>query len=167
MTQEEQQAADAAKAKAEAEAGKKTYSEEQMKELIAERDKAKEKLRKIDEEKKKLDEQRLVDEGKTKELLTQRESELLEARKKAEKLDTYEKTRREILEGKLLDDDKPFTSSMDLDTLEKFVEKQSKQSQHQQHSTEKWKPGSSKQKPVFKTAAENAKWLKEQGLAVE
>ncbi len=85
MTTEEQAAADAAKAKADAEANKnqsKVYSEEEFKKLVAERDKAKEKLRARDEEDKKVADQKAIDEGRTKELLLQREQELLDVKKK-------------------------------------------------------------------------------------
>ena len=167
MTPEEQAAADAAKAKADAEAGNRTYTEAQMKELIAERDKAKEKLRKIDEEKKKLEDQKLIDEGKTKELLSQREAELAEARKEAEEAKQYKTQKREQLLSKLSDDDKEFADGMNLEKLEKFVDKQTGTNNTQQsQSAGKWKPGTGQDKPKFKTAAENAAWLKENGLAV-
>jgi hypothetical protein len=51
------------------------------------------------------------------------ESKLQTAAEKAEAWDAYQTDRRKALEDKLSDDDKKFTASMDLQTLELFVDK--------------------------------------------
>lgn len=168
MTPEEQAVADATKAKADAEASKKTYTEEQMKELIAERDKAKEKLRKIDEDRKKFEDAKLIEEGKTKELLAQRDAELVEARKEAEEAKAYKAQKLQSLMSMLSDDDKEFAEGMNLEKLEKFVEKQTKTTQQANPPNGQWKPGAKLEKPKFTgpgAAEKNAQWLKSQGLA--
>ena len=132
MTVEEQAAADAAKAKADAEASTnqpKMYPEEEVKKLIAERDKAKEKLRAREEEEKKAKEEAAVANGQAAELLKQRDAELAEAKKIVTAALEKEQKLRESLINKLSDDvDKSVASNIkDLDTLNAFVEKQTKQ----------------------------------------
>jgi hypothetical protein len=121
MTAEEQAAADAAKVKADAEAkakaeadakdkGQKTYSEEAFKQLIAERDAAKEKARLYDEEKakaeaeaKKASDEKAIAEGNAKKLLAEREAALTEAQKKLTAYEEADKATRQAAIGRLTD----------------------------------------------------------------
>jgi len=168
---EEAKADAEAKAKADAEASKsatKSYSEEQFKELIAERDKAKEKLRKIEEDKKKAEETKAIEEGKLKEVLASKEAELAAANKKAEAYEAQQTKLRESYLSKLSDEDKELASDIhDLDRLKKFVDKISPQPSTENKSQEKWKPGSKLEKPKFKNAAEMYEWLAKNDLMVK
>ena len=119
---------------AEAGAGEKqtkTYSEEQFKELVAQRDDLKKRLRTFDEaEAKRKAEadssanQKAIEEGKAKETLKKLEDGLKSA---DDKIKTYEEQLaklRETLVSKLTDavDHEVATKIPDLDTLTKFVE---------------------------------------------
>lgn len=143
----------------------KVWTDDEVQKIIKERDSAKKKAQAKEEAEKAALEAKMIEEGKTKELLAQREAELAEVRKKAEEFDNYKNTKREQLLSLLSDDDKEFADGMSLDKLERFVEKQTKQPQ-QQESSPKWKPGGKLEKPKFKTAEENAAWLRKNGLAV-
>jgi hypothetical protein len=77
----------------------KTYEESYVKELIADRDKAKAKAREYAERDKKEAEAKAIEEGKLKELLAQKDVELTEARKVLEQIETARQARRtEILD---------------------------------------------------------------------
>lgn len=80
----EQKAAEAAntKVEAEAKAKEKTYPEDVVKELIADRDKLKAKLRGVEEKEKKESEQKAIEEGRIKEVLAQKEQALADAQKR-------------------------------------------------------------------------------------
>ena len=163
----EQTTADAEQVKADAEPAKqKTWTDDEVQKIIKERDTAKKKAQAREEQDKAAQEAKMLEEGKTKELLSQREAELAEARKEAEEAKAFKTAQREALLSKLSDDDKGFADGMSLDKLQRFVDKQT-HSQSTQRSAEKWKPGNSTAKPTFKTAKENAEWLKSQGLATE
>jgi membrane protein involved in colicin uptake len=122
---EDNKAAEAAKAKAEADAKaneqQKTYPEAYVKQLIAERDKAKDKARKVEEAEKKALEAKAIEEGKIKEVLAQRESEIAAAREKLTKYEEMETKRREGLISQLPDDKKELYSSVGTDVLEDLV----------------------------------------------
>jgi len=91
---------------------------------------------------------------------------VIEARKEAEEAKIYKANKRETLLSKLSDDDKEFAIDMNLDKLEKFVDKQTGLKNKQQDPPSgQWKPGSKLEKPKFKNAEENAAWLRKQGLA--
>lgn len=141
----------------------KVWTDDEVQKIIKERDAAKKKAQAKEEAEKAALEAKMLEEGKTKELLAQREAELAEAKKKAEEYDRYRTQKREALLAKLSDDDKEIAGELSLEKLEKFVEKQNPK---QQQDQPKYKPGSSTQRPKFKNAEEFNKWLKEQGLAV-
>lgn len=142
----------------------KVWTDDEVQKIIKERDSAKKKAQAKEDAEKAALEQKMIEEGKTKELLSQREIELAEARKEAEEAKAFKLAQRESLLSKLSDDDKEFVEGMPLDKLQRFVEKQTKQTQ-QSPPGGKWKPGGTIPKPVFKTAEENAQWLRSQGLA--
>lgn len=81
----------------------KTYTEDYVKELIAERDKAKEKARKYDEEKKKIEEAKAIEDGRLKELLQQKESENLSLKERAEKYELSQNKLREQALARITD----------------------------------------------------------------
>jgi hypothetical protein len=122
----EEKAAEAAGKSAEAEAGteaKRSYSEEEFKKLVSERDKAKERLRLIDEAAKKAEEEKLVTEGKAKELLAQKEAELSDLKAKATAYEEQERTLRESMTAKLTDEaDKLVAPKLSVAELTKLVE---------------------------------------------
>jgi hypothetical protein len=76
----------------------KTFSEEEFKKVIAERDKAKERLRKIEEDEKKAAETKAIEEGRIKEVLASTEAKLVEAEKKAK---AYEESQAKLREKAL------------------------------------------------------------------
>lgn len=143
----------------------KVWTDDEVQKIIKERDAAKKKAQAKEDAEKAALEAKMLEEGKTKELLAQREAELAEARREAEEAKQYKAAKREALLSKLSDDDKEFVDGMSLDKLERFVEKQS-QNKPQQSSAPVYKPGGTVPKPKFKTAEENAKWLRDNGLAV-
>ena len=128
LTAEEQVAADAAKAKAEADAGKKpdnskTWPDDEVRKIIEERDKAKQKLRAVDEEKKKAGEQKAIEEGKLKEVLAQKEAELAEAQKKAQAFEDQQKVFRDGLLSKITDPKlKSIAEELSIAKLQEFAE---------------------------------------------
>lgn len=140
MTDVEKQQAEAAeKAKAEeakkaAEAaGKKsddkTWSDDEVKKIIAERDKAKEKLRVQDEEKRKAEEAKAIEEGKLKEVLASKETLLAEVQAKLTAYQEAEKADRETLLSQIKDEgDKKIGSELSTANLRLYVEKISKTS---------------------------------------
>lgn len=77
----------------------RTYSDEAFKQLIAERDEAKKKARAYEEAEKKLADEKLLSEGKAKELLEAREKELADVKLKAEALEKAEAERKQRLIG--------------------------------------------------------------------
>jgi hypothetical protein len=163
----DEQKPDGEQVKADAEPAKqKVWTDDEVQKIIKERDSAKKKAQAREEQDKAAQEAKMLEEGKTKELLAQREAELAEARKESEEAKAFKTAQRNALLSKLSDDDKEFVEGMSLDKLQRFVDKQT-QSQSTQRSAEKWKPGNATAKPIFKTAKENADWLKSQGLAVE
>lgn len=142
----------------------KVWTDDEVQKIIKERDSAKKKVSAKEESDKAALEAKMIEEGKTKELLAQREIELAEARKEAEEAKQYKNAKRDSLLAKLSDDDKEFVDGMSLDKLERFVEKQN-QNKPIQSSAPVYKPGGTIPKPKFKNAAENAQWLRSQGLA--
>lgn len=89
MTEEEKVAADAAQAKADAEAKKaepKNYSEEEFKKVVGDRDKAKKELKEIRDAEEKAKADKLKADGEYKTLLDQKETELAEKAKLLETL---------------------------------------------------------------------------------
>ena len=128
-------AAEEAKAKADAEAakkaldeaskkGEKTWPDSEVKEIIAERDKAKERARKYDEEKKKAEEAKAIEEGKLKEVLAQKEARLAEVEAKAKVYEEQEKAQREELMAKIKDEgDKKIAAELSVGNLRLFVDK--------------------------------------------
>ncbi len=140
----------------------KTYSDEYVKELIAERDKAKEKARKFDEEKRKAEEAKAIEEGRLKEVLAEKERKLAELEQLQTQVAEERKARRESLIKKLPQDMIEFAPD-DLAKLEKFVEKNST-AQPAPSSEERWKPGAGKERPKFRNAQEMYAWLEKNGL---
>lgn len=72
----------------------KTYSEEEFKKAVAERDKAKTKLREREEEDRKAAEAKTIEDGKLKEVLAARDAELTELRKKIDAVEAARQERR-------------------------------------------------------------------------
>lgn len=125
----EEKAADAAAQQAEVEAqkqadAKRTYSDEEFKKLVAERDRAKERLRLIDEAAKKAEEDKKIQEGKAQELLAEKQLRLDELEAKAKAYEEQQGKLRDSLLGKLTDEaDKIAGESIkDLDKLSRYVE---------------------------------------------
>lgn len=143
----------------------KVWTDDEVQKIIKERDAAKKKAQAKEDAEKAALEAKMIEEGKTKELLAQREAELAAALKEAEEARQFKTAKRESLLSKLSDDDKEIAAELSLDKLEKFVEKQTKTSPNTPPSG-KFKPGSAMEKPKFKTAAENKAWLIQNGLAV-
>lgn len=127
---EQEKAAEAARLKAEAEAKEKaqskTYSEEHVKELIAERDKAKEKLRKIEDAEKKAAEEKAIQEGKLKEVLASKEKELSDVQLKLKEYEAKETKQREALLSKLPEDKRAMYATVSTEVLEDLVQTLSK-----------------------------------------
>lgn len=102
-------AADAEQKKLEGASGKtdnpKTWSDDDVKAIIAERDKAKEKARKYDDDKKKVEEAKAIEEGRQNEVIVTQRQELETLRAYKTQRDEAEKLEREQLLGKIKDED--------------------------------------------------------------
>ena len=72
----------------------KTYSEEEFKKAVAERDKAKAKVREIEDRDKKALEDKAIEEGKLKDVLSQKEAKLAELQAKIDAADAVRQERR-------------------------------------------------------------------------
>ena len=121
----EELAAEAAAAADAASKQVKTYSEEQFKELIAERDKAKDKLRKIEDAAKKAEEAKLIEDGKLKEALALKEKELAEAlalKEELEKFRAADAARKEALLKELPEGKREIYKNLSTDQLSDIVE---------------------------------------------
>ena len=81
----------------------KVYEESYVKELIADRDKAKAKAREYAELEKKAKEAKSIEDGNIKDVLAQREAELAEARKMLEVVETARQARRTEVLSKITD----------------------------------------------------------------
>ena len=103
----------------------KMWSDDDVKVIIAERDKAKEKARKYDDDKKKAEEAKAIEEGRLKEVLEGQKRELEELRAYKTQRDEAEKLEREELMGKIKDDkDKEIATDLpSVDLVRKYVEK--------------------------------------------
>jgi hypothetical protein len=167
MSDEQKADAEQKKEDSSSEQKQKTWTDDEVQKIIKERDTAKKKAQAKDDAEKAATEAKMIEEGKTKELLAQREAELAEAKKKADEYDLYKASKRNQLLSRLSDDDKEFAVDMNLDKLEKFVDKQLKQTTQQASPPSgQWKHGTNTPMPKFRNADERAKWLIAQGLAV-
>lgn len=166
MTPEEQAKADAeAKAKADAESEQeKKYSKAELDKVIDERDKAKEKLRKIDEEKKQAEQAKAIEEGKLKEVLSQKETEIGELKKIAETYEAQQIKLRESYLSKLSDEDKQLAVDIkDIDKLQTFVERLTKQPEHIPYNA-KNKQKSADDTQTFKSQSEFEAYYRKKGM---
>lgn len=145
-------------------ASPKTYSEEEFKKAVAERDKAKERLRLIDEETKKAAEAKAIEEGRIKEILADREAKLAEAEKKAK---AYEESQAKVREKALANIKDPELKKFAeaLPSVEMVLEFSEKVTQTKiTPFTDKTPPAAGE--PIkFKSAREWEKTLREQGQA--
>ena len=78
-------------------------AEAEKKELIAQRDKLKAKLRDIEEKDRKAAEEKAIEEGKLKEVLSSRDAELAELRKKVETVETARQVERQKALDRVVD----------------------------------------------------------------
>lgn len=105
----------------------KVWSDDEVKKIIEERDNAKRKLRKIDEDTQKAAESKAIEEGKLKEVLEKQTAELESLRKFKESKDVEEIAVRESALTKLSDEDKEIAKELSTPKLLAYVEKQTKQ----------------------------------------
>jgi predicted nuclease with TOPRIM domain len=101
----------------------KMYSEEEFKEAVAARDKAKAKLREREEEDRKALETKAIEEGKLKEVLASKEAELSAVRKELEAVETARKEARLKALDKVPEEFKRFAERfMSADEIKEFLE---------------------------------------------
>jgi hypothetical protein len=145
----------------------KSYSEEEFKKLIGERDKAKERLRLIDEAAKKATEEKQIQDGKAKELLAEKEARLVELEAKAKAYEDQQGKLRESLLGKLTDEaDKIAGESIqDLDKLSRYVELRSQNKGEPFAGKGQGKPGKLDIHSLGKNYGEIEAELRRRGLA--
>jgi len=106
----------------------RTYSDEEFKKVIAERDKAKERLRLIDEDARKKIEAEQLEKGEAKKLLEQKETELAELRKTKESYEKQQATLRDSYINALPDEADRMAAKYipDIAELKEFVDKKVK-----------------------------------------
>jgi hypothetical protein len=103
----------------------RTYSESEFKELIAQRDAVKNKLREREEADKKASDAKLLEEGKLKDLLTAREKELADLaplKDKVAKYEAAETAQREKLLKEIPKEKRDLYASVSLEVLQDMVE---------------------------------------------
>jgi hypothetical protein len=105
----------------------KTWADDEVRNIIAERDKAKAKLRKVEEDEQKALEAKAIEEGRLKEVLGTQKAELEQLRKFKEAKDAEESTLREQALAKLTDEDKRIVAELSTPNLLAFVERQTRQ----------------------------------------
>lgn len=105
----------------------KVWDNAEVQKIIAERQEAKERLRKIDEDTRKASEAKAVEEGRTKELLAEKEKELEQLRKFKESIDAEQSAIRQQALSKLTDEDREIAAELSTAKLLAFVERQTKQ----------------------------------------
>jgi hypothetical protein len=142
----------------------KNYSEEEFKKVIAERDKAKEKLRKIEEDEKKAQEQKAIEEGRIKEVLSATEAKLATAEQKAK---AYEEMQKDLRDKALsnIKDAEMRSAAEDITDLKKliaFSEKVSKTKIEPYNAKSASTAGEPKQ---YKTSRDWENDLRDRGLA--
>jgi hypothetical protein len=118
----------------------KTFEESEVKKIIEERDKAKAKLRKIDEDAKKAEEAAAIDRGEHEKVIASQREELERLRKLEESYQAEQSAVRNAALAKLSDEDKEIANELSTSKLLAFVERQVKQP--------KVPPASSKGSPV-------------------
>ena len=158
----------AAEAEAQKQAEKsKTYSEEEFKRLIGERDKAKERLRLIDEAAKKASEEKQIQEGKAQELLAEKQKRLDELEAKAKLYEEQQGKLRESLLGKLTDEADKIAGEaiVDLDKLSRYVELRSQNKGEPFAGKGQGKPGKLDVSSLGKNYGEIEAELRRRGLA--
>lgn len=107
----------------------KVWSDDEVKKIIEERDKAKEKVRKREEEEKKQKDEKAIEEGRLKDVLTERETEVKELRAYKAQRDVAEKLERDELLAKIKDEgDKKIAEVLSVDLLRQYVAKIESQS---------------------------------------
>jgi chromosome segregation ATPase len=144
----------------------KSYSEEEFKKLIGERDKAKERLRLIDEAAKKAAEEKQISEGKAQELLAEKQKRLDELEAKAKLYEDQERTLRESLLGKLNDEaDKLVAPHLSVAELTKLVELRSQNKGEPFAGKGQGKPGKLDVNSLGKNYGEIEAELRRRGLA--
>jgi len=105
----------------------KTFDEAEVKKIIEERDKAKAKLRKIDEDARKAEEEAALARGEHEKVIASQREKLEALEKFKAQKDAEEQAERDSLLAKLSDDDKEIASDLSTAKLRAYVEKQSKQ----------------------------------------
>ena len=139
----------------------KTYSEEEFKKVIAERDKAKEKVRLIEEAEKKALEAKAIEEGKAKEMLAAKDAELATVKAKAEAYEAMqEKLKKQALE-KVPPELRHIAEKLSAEDALEFADKLS--TNKVKPFTEKGAPHAEPQK--FTSATEWERTLRSKGLA--
>lgn len=130
---DDNKATDVVEKKAEADSQKQSQetsnaADAEKKELIAQRDKLKAKLREIEEKDKKAAEAKAIEEGKIKDVLASRESELAELRKKVEAVEAANQAQRAKALERVPDEMRKFAVNMSdaaeiLEFADKIAEK--------------------------------------------
>lgn len=141
----------------------KQWTDEEVQKIISERDKTKNKLRSFEESAKKEEEKKLVEDGKLKELLQQKEITLQDLQLKANKYDDEMKRLKESALSKIKNEEvrgiaEKLESVDDINKINEFISKQVV-------NIDNGKPAFKTPERKFKNFQEMEKYLKSQGLA--
>lgn len=162
-------AADAAQADADAKAKaaeQTRLSDDEVKKIIAERDKAKEKARKYEDDEKKRAEQKRIEEGELKTVLAEKEKMIADLQSKASAFEAQQNKLRESIIAKVPEEFKDVAVDIhDIDKLSAFVDKINAQKTTQTQVMNAKGQIHSESLAQAKTIDEFASLLKAQGLA--
>lgn len=142
----------------------KQWTDDEVQKIISERDKTKSKLRNFEDGVKKIEEQKLIEDGKLKELLMQKETQLTDLQSKATKYDDEMKRLKEHSLNKIDNEDlRSIASRLEsIDDIVKIGELTAKS----QIKVENGKLPLKSAERKFKNFQEMEQYLKSQNLAV-
>lgn len=143
----------------------KQWTDDEVQKIISERDKSKNKLRNLEEASKKLEEQKLIEDGKLKELLAVRDTQIAELQVKANQYDDDFKRLKEQSLNKIENEDlRNIVSKLNsIDDIAKIVELTS---QKNQIKIDNSKTTLKAPERKFKNFSEMEQYLKSQNLAI-
>lgn len=142
----------------------KQWTDDEVQKIISERDKTKNKLRNFEDGVKKIEEQKLIEDGKLKELLMQKETQLTDLQSKATKYDDDMRKLKEHSLSKIDNEDlRSIASKLEsVDDIVKIGELTAKS----QFKVENGKLPLKSAERKFKNFQEMEQYLKSQNLAV-
>ena len=142
----------------------KQWTDEEVQKIISERDKSKNKLRSFEDDKKKQEDAKLIEEGKLKELLVDRDRQLIDLQGKATKYDEEMKKLKDNVLSRITDEGaRQIIAKLDsIDDISKLAES----FQSTKIKVDSSKASNKLPEAKFKSYSEFENYLKSQNLAI-